>query len=415
MIGRSDGRMVGRSDSWRVGRSDGQAVGGWDDVTEGQKVRRQSVKQANSRSITQCGSNMSFWLIGPLRQYSRYIAMEPSTTFTDYTAVADNAAATSTVADNTANTSDTSAAADNTADTSEVAGNTPDTSAVADKHCFVARSLVLQPWLKGWWFAEHRIHAKDLKPETLLEMETLWFSGARKLASVSAPDHERIMKHEPPLWLTAKIYEAAMTCDEEQLRVLVRNFSADVHGGEGGAHHSDEPWSHGQPSTTAGTLTAVAGNLEIFDLAYFQNFRDFTSGYKQHCLALKWFRDSSERSGLNRVIFSNTAVAEAPRSWRWQDMVAQLDDDSICILVEGLPPRRSRGFIQCRAEPHSESNVWHFVLVRNDWSTVYLRPSDSDTQVFCRFWHGGLSGPGDYADITLHFDPTKHYRYRSMD
>ena len=63
MIGRSDGRMVGRSDSWRVGRSDGQAVGGWDDVTEGQKVRRQSVKQANSRSITQCGSNMSFWLI----------------------------------------------------------------------------------------------------------------------------------------------------------------------------------------------------------------------------------------------------------------------------------------------------------------------------------------------------------------
>ena len=121
-------------------------------------------------------------------------------------AVADNAAATSTVADNTANTSDTSAAADNTADTSEVAGNTPDTSAVADKHCFVARSLVLQPWLQGWWFAEHQIHAKDLKPETLLEMETLWFSGARKLAIVSAPDHERIMRHEPPLWLTANIY-----------------------------------------------------------------------------------------------------------------------------------------------------------------------------------------------------------------
>ena len=118
--------------------------------------------------------------------------MEPSTTFnTDYTAVAYNAAAnTSTVADNTANTSDTSAAADNTADTSEVAGNTPDTSAVADKHCFVARSVVLQSWLKGWWFAEHQIHAKDLKPETFLEMETLWFSGARKLAIVSAPEDE---------------------------------------------------------------------------------------------------------------------------------------------------------------------------------------------------------------------------------
>ena len=172
-----------------MGRSDGQAVGGWDDVTEGQKVRRQSVKQANSRSITQCGSNMSFWLIGPLRQYSRYIAMEPSTTFTDYTAVADNAAATSTVADNTANTSDTSAAADNTADTSEVAGNTPDTSAVADEDCCVARSRVLQPWLQEWWCAEHRTDAKDLKPETLLGMETLWFSAARKLAIVSAPDH----------------------------------------------------------------------------------------------------------------------------------------------------------------------------------------------------------------------------------
>ena len=389
-------------------------------MTEGQKVGRQSVKQANSRSITQCGSNMSFWLIGPLRQYSRYIAMEPPATFRTSTAVAGNAADISTVA---GNTSDTSAAAGNTADTSAVEGNTPDTSAVADKHCFVARSLVLQSWLKGWWFAEHQIHAKDLKPETLLEMETLWFSGARKLASVSAPDHERIMRHQPPLWLTANIYEAAMTCDVEQLLVLVRNFSAHVHGGEGGAHHSDEPWSHGQPSTTAATLTAVAGNREIFDLAYFQNFRDFTSGYKQHCVALNWFRASSERSGLNRVIFSNTAVAEAPRSWRWQDMVAQLDDDSICILVEGLPPRRSRGFIQCRAEAtnaydhmrHSERNVWHFVLVRNDWSKVCLRPSDSGTQVFCRFWHGGLSGPGNYADATLHFDPTKQYQYGSMD
>ena len=72
----------------------------------------------------------------------------------------------------------------------------------------------------------------------------------------------------------------------------------------------------------------------------------WTDTYKQHNVALKYFRDSAEKEGLDAVNFSNTDpdpvaqivhekgmsyhfVGEPRIPWRWQEMVAQMTDDSM--------------------------------------------------------------------------------------
>ena len=237
-----------------------------------------------------------------------------------------------------------------------------------------------------------------------------------------------------------------------------------------------EPTSEGTgPSAVAGN-PAVAANPEvhpavaaalgaqqrrIFDLAYFRSFTDFTSGYKQHNVALKWFRDSCELAGRHELIFSNTAVAEVAQithpkgmqysfdesikhPWRWQEMVALLDDDSMRIVVEGPTHIPARGLVSCKIEEsdiydHKRHvagrtavadrgllKVWNFVLERDDGTRVSLHPNWSNTKVQCsygltgtdhelpRSGKGGTSGPGTYkyfkdkhTHATLRFDATK--------
>ncbi len=157
----------------------------------------------------------------------------------------------------------------------------------------------------------------------------------------------------------------------------------------------------------------------MFDLAYFQNFREYTNTYKHHNIALKWFRDSSERAGLSEMMFSNTAVAEVSQidrpkgmqyqfdesikhPWCWQEMVAQLDDESMRVVVEGPgdAANRSRGLTRCMIQQSDvydhkrhfaarDSNehlkVWNFVLVRDDGNMVALHPNFSNTKVSCQF------------------------------
>jgi hypothetical protein len=199
----------------------------------------------------------------------------------------------------------------------------------------------------------------------------------------------------------------------------------------------------------------------MIDLAYFQNFREYTNTYKHHNIALKWFRDSSERAGLSEMMFSNTAVAEVSQidrpkgmqyqfdesikhPWCWQEMVAQLDDESMRVVVEGPgdAANRSRGLTRCMIQQSDvydhkrhfaarDSNehlkVWNFVLVRDDGTMVALHPNFSNTKVSCQFggWRsdhelprsgrGGTSGRGTYRyfinkheDVTLRFDARKN-------
>ena len=72
-------------------------------------------------------------------------------------------------------------------------------------------------------------------------------------------------------------------------------------GGQGGWR--EEPWEQGgwreEPWETAvaaapGEAAAAAADREVYDLAYFRAWRLFHGGYRQHKVAMKFFRDERE-------------------------------------------------------------------------------------------------------------------------
>jgi hypothetical protein len=197
-----------------------------------------------------------------------------------------------------------------------------------------------------------------------------------------------------------------------------------------------------------------------------------TRGYKQHNIALKWFRDISERAGLSSHTFSNRVPAHVPNCvhepksplyhfegmetggpWFWKEMVAQLNEDSLRKVFEGLvtdvpQSRNSRGIVGCKIEktnkydhkrhhanvPQSRAApmlmVWDFVLMRSDGTKIYLHPNYGDTKIPCyelafdaeheqdhevpRSGKGGTSGPGTFRRLasrpytsTLRFDVSR--------
>ena len=225
-----------------------------------------------------------------------------------------------------------------------------------------------------------------------------------------------------------------------------------------------------------------------FDLEYFRRESEiltragtWTDTYKQHNVALKYFRDSAEKEGLDVVNFSNTDpdpvaqivhdrgmsyhfVGEPRIPWRWQEMVAQMTDDSMRLAVQGLGGQtgRSRGIVSCRlqrflrydqkrnfAERHPELGnprgkgkhatqsmppprakellvTWDFVLVCDDGTQVCLHPNLGNPKIACytgegvqdheipNTGKGGSSGKGTYKyfknkhiQATLKFDPKK--------
>ena len=215
-------------------------------------------------------------------------------------------------------------------------------------------------------------------------------------------------------------------------------------------------------AAVAGTSAGDPAAPQIYGLEYFQNFNTWTSTYKQHNIALKWFRDSSERGGLDRVTFSNTQPEEVSElvhgegtnyqfnedvknPWSWQEMVAQLDDASMRFVVEGCVEKqnRSRGLVSCcirqtgkydhkrhHADQGNQERMmkeWDFVLVRDDGSCLSLHPNYSNTKMTCKYGFaeepdlevpttglGGTDGPGTFKRITnkgvnasLRFDAQK--------
>jgi hypothetical protein len=110
--------------------------------------------------------------------------------------------------------------------------------------------------------------------------------------------------------------------------------------------------------TQAHSLTPV---IAIHDIDYFRNFRGFHGTWQRHNVALKWFREMSERLGHTWVDFVNGRDYEVPeivrsggehytwnmrtlRQWDWREMVAQLSADDMETVVCGST-RRSRGII----------------------------------------------------------------------
>ena len=190
---------------------------------------------------------------------------------------------------------------------------------------------------------------------------------------------------------------------------------------------------------------AAVAEDTIYDLEYFQNFDMGTTNtpYKKHSRASLWFRHCLEKCGGSEYVFRNDAdiYYEVPSmidndgpeyifvececspwcKWQWQEMVAQLDDDSMRTVVQG-PDYRSRGLISCSYRRHMEYKgeyefgtllemVWEFVLTRDDGSCVSLRPNHDNKNVKCKYWEretdhevpmtglGGTSGPGTFKRV----------------
>ncbi len=127
--------------------------------------------------------------------------------------------------------------------------------------------------------------------------------------------------------------------------------------------------------------------------------------------------------------------------WFWQEMVAQLDEESMQFVVEGDNVNRSRGLVGCKVQKadvydhmmHSANkndgkvhSICDFVLQREDGSIVSLHPDYTTTKVVCyegalqpdheipRTGKGGTSGPGTFkyfknknVEVTLRFDAKK--------
>ena len=141
---------------------------------------------------------------------------------------------------------------------------------------------------------------------------------------------------------------------------------------------------------------------------------------------------------------------EIQKPWVWQEMVAQLDDKSMQLVVEG-PHCRSRGeepqsrnpaLVGCCikqmntydhkrhcAHPNKTEMMkeWDFVVFRDDGSCICLHPNYANTHVAAKHNEpqadvqlpdsgmGGTSGPGTFkhftmkaVDITLRFDAQRN-------
>ena len=86
-----------------------------------------------------------------------------------------------------------------------------------------------------------------------------------------------------------------------------------------------------QPAVAAREL-AVAADPQIFDIKYFRSYKpeatvDWTDGYKQHNVALKWLRQEGERTKTHRMLLmSPNLIPEInhPRACRSRSIQIQI-------------------------------------------------------------------------------------------
>ena len=90
--------------------------------------------------------------------------------------------------------------------------------------------------------------------------------------------------------------------------------------------------------------------------------------------------------------------------WRWQEMVAQLCDESMQLVVQG-PDNRSRGLVACKLVQSKRYDhkthhamrydqqvkgateiklIWDFILSRNDGTCVALHPEWKKTEIWSK-------------------------------
>ena len=177
------------------------------------------------------------------------------------------------------------------------------------------------------------------------------------------------------------------------------------------------PQSRTQDDQAAVAGTRREADPHIYDLEWFRMFDRWTSNYKQHSIALKWFRDSKEMIGEDCMRFGNNIEHLVPdivhqrgtaydfdegnmHKWTWKEMVAQMDDASMRVVVEGPDPQnRSRGLVSCRLQKtdrydhkrHAALGAaagmgrmlkqWDFIMDRDDGSCISLHPNYSSARI----------------------------------
>ena len=221
-----------------------------------------------------------------------------------------------------------------------------------------------------------------------------------------------------------------------------------------------------QPPATPPT-TIPGSPPTVFD---FQYFRDYTctNTWRQHYAAWKYFQEWCVGENLPVYAFDNHTPATMPQivysygqswtwgkdkwyNWHWQEMVAQLNENSQWYLVLGTG--RSGGFVRCTFEEIDQYDlkahvkelkkwrkaketgsqqpqpqlrpmrVWSFVLHYHDGTKCALQPHVDNTSVTCSVWQNcadykePFSGTSALAgeqwaffklDKTLRFDPDKY-------
>lgn len=207
-------------------------------------------------------------------------------------------------------------------------------------------------------------------------------------------------------------------------------------------------WDHnigtGTITLTLGTtyehlFAPAADGTRIFGIDWFLSQRaGLSRHYSQHNIALKYLRESCEQSGVHECVLDNYTPKRIPEinhpagmhhtwmgdyarswTWRWQDMVAQMANESMAWVVLG-PERRSRGIVCCilfesneydhkrhyalkqldeAAAAETKLYEWSFIFVRDDGSFASLRPAYKNnkiqhTDVPMRQAEGGIPASG---------------------
>ena len=212
----------------------------------------------------------------------------------------------------------------------------------------------------------------------------------------------------------------------------------------------------------------AARKEQVYDEQFFREYNNFTGNYQQHNAALKYFREvteDKERPFLTapRAVTEEVEICAVRHAkgmdfevdwrskirWSWLEMVAQLNDESISVVVRG-EDGRSCGLVACSFSPRPNSYdhkrhhllktkgetsapklpIWDFVLHRDDGTAIRLHPQWSNTKVetFNVEGHvdemqppaaglGRSDGPGTYKRFkdtgnsrTMRFDATKNKR-----
>ena len=142
--------------------------------------------------------------------------------------------------------------------------------------------------------------------------------------------------------------------------------------------------------------------IAVFEFDHFVNMDRYHNWWYHLKSAMEFFSNKALQFGLGRYGFCNDRQEYLPervikgetwwscndtkyRHFQWQDIVAQLDDESMRLLVRGIDGR-SRGITFCALQGNRWRTRWDLTMRREDGSGVTLYLKSETPIVRCDFW-----------------------------